>query len=81
MKIVVNHNKSKDKDKYPKLMIGKEGDASGIILLVINGTKESLEGAIIKKDIDNKYDLLEYDADWVRGCFEDFSGSITLSND
>lgn len=61
---------------FPKLMIGK---VDGIIIMAINQRNTDIEGIVIH-DPKDKYPAYSHSNIWNVMAFEDFHGSITLSN-
>jgi len=77
MKSVIKENKNKE-DKFPKLMIKK---TSSLIILAIHKNNNFLKGIVVY--VEPKKKLLHvgtYEEDWCSDMFENFDGTIELSN-
>ena len=72
MKIEVSSKAARESREYPKLMISKD------LLLVVLMSAEK-QGVVI--DCTGVYEVGHFSTDWHMDSFEDFEGSITLSND
>jgi hypothetical protein len=73
MKIEIQENESKEKVKYPCLMIS---DVKQIVLMTRN-----CEGTVIYPGEGDLYKIGEYLTGWYMQTFKPFMGRITLEND
>lgn len=76
MKVEVNEKGKANEGEFPKLMVSID---LGFIILAISETAFNISGTILYGNGCWPYG---YNSNkWVRKCFQDFEGSITLSND
>ena len=61
------------KDEYPRLMKSKTGAEITYFI-------DSRRGFVVKKLHESDYSEGEFRSDWIASAFEDFNGTIQLSN-
>ena len=73
MKVIINDNQVPKERPFPKLMRNVN---SNMIAMMVNPTT----GVVIYKG-GSGMSVREYSEDLTKGCYVDFEGSVTLSND